>query len=81
MFGWTVLLLWADRKPFERRDILLITIFPVILGLALTTVYGVLKSYIPIKGAIPIWLLQIFLTVLFQSAFLCAQKDKGGSSP
>jgi hypothetical protein len=29
MIGWTVLLLWADRKPVERRGILLITIFPV----------------------------------------------------
>jgi hypothetical protein len=80
MFGWTVLLIWADRKPFERRGILLITIFPVILGLALTTVYGALKGYIPIKGAIPIWLIQIFLTLLFLSAYLCSQKDQEGSS-
>lgn len=81
MFGWTALLIWADRKPFERRGVLLITIFPLILGLAMTTLYGFLKGYIPIEGAIPIWLLQIFLTVLFLSAYLCAQKDKDGSSP
>ena len=35
MVGWTVLLLWADRKPVERRGILLLTVFPVIVGLAL----------------------------------------------
>jgi hypothetical protein len=22
MFGWTALLLWADRRPIERRDVL-----------------------------------------------------------
>jgi len=31
--AWGILLLWADRKPQERKDILLITIFPVISGL------------------------------------------------
>jgi len=76
MFGWTVLLIWADRKPFERKGILLITIFPVILGLALTTLFGFLKGYIPFKGAMPIWLLQIILTALFLSAYLYAQKDR-----
>ena len=31
--SWGILLLWADRKPQERQDILVITIFPVISGL------------------------------------------------
>lgn len=31
--SWGILLLWADRKPQARKDILLITIFPVISGL------------------------------------------------
>ncbi len=30
MLGWTILLLWADRKPIERKFILLLTFFPVI---------------------------------------------------
>jgi len=29
MLGWTVLLFWAQLKPIERADILLITLFPV----------------------------------------------------
>jgi hypothetical protein len=33
MAGWTVLLLWADRKPVERRGVLPITAAPVIAGL------------------------------------------------
>lgn len=31
MWGWTALLLWADRKPVERRGILLLTTVPVVL--------------------------------------------------
>ena len=31
--SWGILLLWADRKPQARKEILLITIFPVISGL------------------------------------------------
>ena len=29
MWGWTALLLWADRKPVERRGVLLLTGAPV----------------------------------------------------
>jgi hypothetical protein len=54
MFGWTILLIWADRKPLERKGILLITVFPVITGLAITTLYGHLTGFIPLKGAVPI---------------------------
>jgi hypothetical protein len=81
MFGWTALLVWADRKPFERRGILLITIFPVIVGLALTTLYGFLEGYIPLRGAMPIWIIQLSLTALFLTAYRYAQKDGNGSSP
>ena len=30
MWGWTFLLIWADRKPIERRGILLLTVVPVV---------------------------------------------------
>ena len=80
MFGWTVLLIWADRKPVERKGILLITIFPVIVGLAITTLCGFLRDYIPLKGAIPIWIFQILLTMLFICAYLCALKSRHKTS-
>ena len=41
MFGWTTLLLWGSHKPIERRGILLITAFPVVTGILLTTVLSV----------------------------------------
>ena len=38
MLAWTFLLIWADRKPLERKDILLLTVCPVIVGLMITSV-------------------------------------------
>ena len=35
MAGWVFLLIWADRKPVERKGVLLWTLFPVTIGLIL----------------------------------------------
>ncbi|MBP7460787.1 MAG: hypothetical protein KBA26_05825 [Candidatus Delongbacteria bacterium] len=40
--GWTLLLIWADRKPLERKGIMLLTVFPIITGiLILRTLTGI----------------------------------------
>jgi hypothetical protein len=72
MFGWTALLYWAYLRPVARKGVLLITVFPVIVGLALTTLYGYLNAYIPLEGVVPIWILQASLTIVFLSAYLLA---------
>jgi|GEM_PF-319954 len=41
MTGWTFLLVWALQRPVERRGVLLLTAFPVIFGLFITTVNGI----------------------------------------
>jgi len=46
MLGWTVLLLWADRKPVERRGVLLLTICPVKVCLDLASLYLVAYGYL-----------------------------------
>jgi hypothetical protein len=75
MFGWTALLLWADRKPLERKGVLLLTV-AVILGLAFTILYGFLGGYIPRASAISIWVFQTFLIVLFLLAYSVTGKEK-----
>jgi hypothetical protein len=40
MIGWAILLLWADRKPLERRGVLVITVIPVVSGLLIRGVVG-----------------------------------------
>ena len=52
MTGWTLLLLWAIRKPIERRFVILLTAFPVIFGLFIVALIGVLNG-----NAFEIWVL------------------------
>jgi len=59
MTGWTLLLLWAVRKPIERRVVSLLTAFPVIFGLFIVTLIGVLEG-----NSFEIWIL-IKTSVLF----------------
>ena len=47
MFGWTVLLIWGDRKPVERRGILLLTAFPVIPALLAAAIYAGMVDQLP----------------------------------
>jgi hypothetical protein len=69
MIGWTVLLLWADRRPVERRGVLLITIVPVIVGLALNEIVAVRAGFLPVSSQMPVWVLQIVLTALFWTSY------------
>lgn len=69
MLGWTVLLLWADRKPLERRGILPITVF-VILGLAWAGAYAVSAGLVPLSNMAPSLGFQAFLVLLFLYSYL-----------
>ena len=42
MTGWTFLLLWAVRKPIERRVVILLTAFPVVFGMFIVSLIGIL---------------------------------------
>ena len=53
MFGWTALLVWAYQKPFERKGVLLLTIFPVIFGLLATNVWAIAVGQIPAQRFVP----------------------------
>lgn len=75
MFGWAALLLWADRKPLERKGVLVLTV-AVILGLAFTILYGFLGGYIPRVSAVSVWVFQTFLIVLFLFAYSLSIKEK-----
>jgi hypothetical protein len=74
MFGWTVLLVWADRKPLARKGILIITIFPVIIGLMAAEAYAVKSGFIALGEMAPTWIYQAFLIWLFSYSYLRARK-------
>jgi hypothetical protein len=74
MLGWTVLLLWADRKPVERRGVLPITVL-VIVGLASAGAYAVRSDLIALSNMIPTWVLQAALAVLFLYSYARSASD------
>ena len=74
MFGWTALLLWADRAPVERRDVLVLTVVPVIAGLALNEMAAVRSGFLSFLAAAPIWVLQFALAFLFLTVWRHANR-------
>ena len=73
MLGWTVLLLWAYRKPQERRFIALFTII-VLTSIGLTEIILVSLDYISLKSVLPSLVIQAVLLVLFSYSFVLSAK-------
>jgi hypothetical protein len=65
MAGWTVLLLWADRQPLERRGVLPITVLPVIAGLMANDAHAVGVERLSGRRVAPVRALQLALVGLF----------------
>jgi hypothetical protein len=74
MLGWVALLIWADRKPVERKDILLLTIFPVITGLMVTAVVIFTADFISSSTLIFNLVIMAILIGLMGFSYLNAQK-------
>jgi hypothetical protein len=72
MFGWTFLLLWADRKPLERKGVLPITLL-VVFGLVVNEIVAARTGYISTRALVPTWIVQAVLTVLFLYSYLNAR--------
>lgn len=81
MLGWTCLLLWANRKPLERKGVLVITVCPVILGLVFTELWAVWSGFIVSSALLPTWVLQAALIGLFAYSYLHAPVSKPARRP
>ena len=68
MAAWTVLLLWAYRRPLERAFVAALTVF-VIYGLVATEVIAVVSGAMPAWRMVPTWMLQAGLLALFTTAY------------
>jgi hypothetical protein len=68
MLGWTLLLLWAYRRPLERRVVAALTVV-VIYGLVLSEVAAVLGGSFAVWRMAPTWCLQAGLLALFALAY------------
>ena len=76
MLGWTFLLVWADRKPLERKGVLLLTVFPVITGLLLAETYAVARGLITFGRMLPTGIFLLALIVLFIFSYFNARDVK-----
>ena len=75
MLGWTILLLWAYRRPAERRAIAIFTII-VVAGLAVAEVFAVQSSVVSAARMAPTWFLQAGLCVLFAVGLVQSRPER-----
>ncbi len=68
MLGWIILLLWAYRRPLERRAVAAFTAV-VIAGLIVAEVCAVQAGVVAGVRIVPTWVLQALLLALFAAAF------------
>lgn len=68
MAAWTVLLVWAYRRPLERSFVAALTVF-VIYGLVATEIVAVRAGYLSVSRMIPTWCLQAGLLALFAGGY------------
>ena len=65
MAGWTLLLIWGSLDPIGRRDILILTLIPVIIGIVASTIIAVNKQIISRNRVIPLWIHLSLVSILF----------------
>lgn len=73
MLGWTILLLWADRSPVERRGVLIITIV-VIFGLMGSSVFSLSAGFMPPRSVVPVLVFQVALITMFASSYAASRR-------
>lgn len=65
VFAWTCILIWGDRKPLERRGLILFTAIPVLVGLMAVEVGAIFGGIAPLTGLVRLLGLQCILLILF----------------
>jgi hypothetical protein len=78
MLGWTLLLLWADRKPEERRGVLLLAIV-VVLGLMGSGLFAMSTGFMPNATGMPVLVFQGLLILLFISSYIASVRQRPGT--
>ena len=73
MLGWTFLLLWADRRPLERKGVVLLTACPVVTGLLLATIYSAVSGLVTFQAMLPEAVFLVALIGLFSFSYFNAR--------
>jgi len=75
MFGWTVLLFWAQMRPIERADILLITLLPVVTLLAVAAGLLAKSNQISVSNLLPIFILYVVIYCTSIPSYIWAKRQ------
>ena len=81
MFGWAALLVWAYKKPMERKGVLVLTIFPVISGLVVTGIWAVAAGHFSVQKIVPSSILGMALIILMTFSYWKATAARRMASP
>lgn len=73
MLGWTLLLLWADRQPVQRRGVLLITNVAIV-GLACSNILALSSGLLALPVFASVLALQVALVMLFTFSYSASVK-------
>ena len=75
LLGWSLLLIWADRRPKERKGVLLLTLCPVLTAWAAAEIYAVVFTGLAFTVRLPFWLLLGSLSFLFAFSYFHARRS------
>jgi hypothetical protein len=75
MLGWTALLFWAQRRPVERADILMLTLTPVVTILAGAAVLVARSGQIALSNLAPMFILYVMVFCIYTPSYLWAKKQ------
>ena len=75
MLGWTLILFWADRRPLERKGVLL-CLLPVVVSYFLVELYAVARGIVPLNSMLPVFVLQPAFLVLIVVSYRHARRGE-----
>ena len=81
MAGWTILLFWGAIEPFQRRDLLWITVFPVVAGILAATYSAVRTGMVSRRRMTPLWLHLSSVSVFYLALFILTVRAHASHAP
>jgi hypothetical protein len=76
MISWTILMIWADRRPLERKDTIMLTAFPLVTVLLIDTLFAIAVGLVTLIDILAIQLVYIFLIALFTSSYYLTRNNE-----
>ena len=74
MLAWSILLIWVQKKPIERRAVLLMTAYPITTALFLTSCLSIYFGSTPLIDGLWILTKTLILTILFTASYIFARQ-------